>query len=119
MPTPYALTNPTGRATLEAEYRALGLTLDPEPKRFRIKRLPLIIRDDTDGTRTVNDFVRPWCIHDRERPSWVGRAATHAEAIETVDELVLLERRAQGEYWCSDCNEFYPANSAHAMAARS
>lgn len=95
----YALNNPTGRGTLLAEYRALGIDpwsvaddngrplfappLPVYPPRFTIRRLPVV--DGVDYSR------KPWCITDRERPWWIGRTASHARAVARIDEALAAE----------------------------
>lgn len=50
------------------------------PARFRIKKL-----------KTEPVPARPWCIADREHPHWIGRAATHVEALSVAADRVAAD----------------------------
>lgn len=51
---------------------------EAEPARFRVKRL------------LVGPY--PWIVGDRERPYWIGQAATFEDAMRKIDDRVRRER---------------------------
>ena len=89
MNNPDTYPSATGRESIAAEYRALGLPprlLERVTPRFAIRRLRV------EPWRQAS----PWIIGDRLRPSWTGRAWTHAEAIAAIDEILRGEAHPKG-----------------------